>query len=102
MPIAPSNRWYFQLLTAGNHFQRGAWSAATVFRGLARGSNAAIAIVPRRSLIAQQRRAPGHAAAQRLEQQQIAALDAPIAHPDIECQWHRGGRGIAVLLHGHD
>ena len=34
-------------------------------------------------LVAQQRRAPGHTAAERLEQQHIAALDAAVAHADI-------------------
>src|SRR5665213_3313746 len=101
--MAPISRWYFQLLTAGNHFQRARLVPTLALAGVVKGSNAAIAIAPGMpELIAQKRRAPGHAATERLEQQQITALDAPVTHTNVQCQWHRGSRSVAVLLHRHN
>jgi hypothetical protein len=55
----------------------------------------------RGELVPQQRRAPGQAAADRLQQQEVAALDAAVIHRLRQGQRHRGGRGVGVAIHRH-
>ena len=53
-------------------------------------------------LIADQSRTPGKTAAEAFQQQHVTALDAPGADALIKGQRHRSGRGIALLVQGHN
>src|SRR5690606_28943307 len=53
-----------------------------------------------RDSIAQQRRAPGEAAAERLQQQQLAPLHAAGTNRLVQGQRHRAGGGVAVAVDG--
>ena len=52
------------------------------------------------TLESDERRAPGETAAEGFQQQELARLDAAVAHRDVERHGHRCCRGIAVVLHG--
>src|SRR6202023_2703500 len=69
------------------------------YRRLSHRRSMAPSAVP---LPAQQQGAPGEAAAHRLEQDEIALLDASIGPSDRERQRDRRRRRIAVLFHGAD
>ena len=49
---------------------------------------------------AQDRRAPGKAAAHRFEHDEVAALDPTVAHGKVERERHRGRRGVCMLIDG--
>ena len=46
--------------------------------------------------------APSEAATHGFEHQQLAALDASVAHGGVERQRHGGGRCVGMLIHRHD
>src|SRR5215469_4109466 len=45
--------------------------------------------------------APGEAAAHAFDQHVVAALDAAVAHRNVEGERNRGRRGVAMLAHRH-
>src|SRR5579864_8709700 len=52
--------------------------------------------------VADQGGPPGKTPAKGLEQEQVAAPDAPVTDGEIQSKRHRGSRGIAVILNGDD
>ena len=56
----------------------------------------------RRRSPAGERGTPGQAAADRLHQHEIAALETPVADRDVERQRNRGRRGVGVPVDGRD
>ena len=65
-----------------------------------RRQHAAIGSLARPLLPAQQRRTPGKTAAHRLQQHQIALLDASVPHGDANRKRNRGSRSVAMQIDG--
>src|SRR5215218_413983 len=62
---------------------------------------APVTLVQRCASPAQQRAAPGEAAADRLDHDEVALLHAAVAAGDVESQRDRCGRRVAVLIHSN-
>src|SRR5215469_4445513 len=81
------------------------WSGESIVgqaRAFVSVRDARTATAPVTESVAHQRRTPGEATAERLQQQQLAAADAAVAYRDIERQRHRCRGGVAVLLNRDD